>query len=51
MYATHQIAKYSSDPRQIHGGAKLYIACYLKKTCDFRLKFKPRPENALESYC
>ncbi len=34
MYATHQIAKYSSDPRQSHGEAILYLVCYLKKTHD-----------------
>jgi hypothetical protein len=41
MYATHQIAKYSSDPRQLHGEAILYLICYLKKTCDLGLRFKP----------
>jgi hypothetical protein len=30
MYATHQVAKYSSDPRQSHGEAILYLVCYLK---------------------
>ena len=28
MYATHQIAKYSSDPRQSHGKAILYLIHY-----------------------
>ncbi len=32
MYAMHQIAKYSSDPRQLHGKAILYLIHYLKKT-------------------
>ncbi len=41
MYATHQIAKYLSDPRQSHGKAILYLVHYLKKTCDLGLKFKP----------
>jgi hypothetical protein len=27
MYATHQIAKYSSNPRQSHGKAILYLVC------------------------
>ncbi len=31
-YATHQLAKYSSDPREPHGEAVLYLICYLKKT-------------------
>jgi hypothetical protein len=34
MYAMHQIAKYSSDPRQSHGEAILYLVCYLKKMRD-----------------
>ncbi len=45
MDATHQIAKYSSDPRQSHGEAILYLVRYLKKTCDLGLKFKPDPKN------
>ena len=32
MYATHQIAKYSADPRKPHGEAILYLVWYLKKT-------------------
>jgi hypothetical protein len=32
VYATHQLAKYSSDPREPHGEAGLYLICYLKKT-------------------
>jgi hypothetical protein len=39
MYATHQVAKYSLDPRQSHGEAILYLVCYLKKTCNIGLKF------------
>jgi hypothetical protein len=31
-YGTHQLAKYSSDPREPHGEAVLYLICYLKKT-------------------
>jgi hypothetical protein len=34
MYTVHQIAKYSSDPRQSHGEAILYLVYYLKKTHD-----------------
>jgi hypothetical protein len=41
MYATHQNAKYSSDPRQLHGKAILYLIRYLKKTHDLGLHFKP----------
>ncbi len=51
MYATHQIAKYSSDPRQSHGKAILYLVCYLKKTRNLGLKFKPDPKKGFECYC
>jgi hypothetical protein len=32
VYATHQLAKYSSDPIEPHEEAVLYLICYLKKT-------------------
>jgi hypothetical protein len=51
MYATHQVAKYSSDPRQSHGEAILYLVCYLKKTRDIGLKFTPDPTKGFECYC
>jgi hypothetical protein len=51
MYATHQIAKYSSDPRQSHGEAILYLVRYLKKTRDQGLKFKIDPKKGFECYC
>ncbi len=51
MYTTHQIAKYSSDPRQSHGKATLYLVCYLKKTRNLGLKFKPNPKKGFECYC
>ncbi len=51
MYATHQIPKYLSDPGQSHGKAILYLVCYLKKTCDLALKFKPDPKKGFECYC
>jgi hypothetical protein len=50
MYATHQFAKYSSDPRQLHGNAILYLICYLKKTCDLGLRFKPDYTMGFECY-
>ena len=50
-YATHQIAKYSADPRQSHGEAILYLVRYLKKTRDLGLKFKPDPSKGFECYC
>jgi hypothetical protein len=51
MYATHQIAKYSSDPRKLHGEAILYLICYLKKTRDLGLHFKPDSTKGFECYC
>jgi hypothetical protein len=41
VYATHQLAKYSSDPIEPHGEAVLYLICYLKKTQDLGTCFKP----------
>ncbi len=38
MYATHQTAKCSSDPRQSHAEAILYLIHYLKKTPDLGLR-------------
>ncbi len=34
VYTTHQLAKYSSDPRKPHEEAVLYLIRYLKKTQD-----------------
>ncbi len=51
MYTTHQIAKYLSDPRQSHGEAILYLVCYLKKTHDPGLKFKPDFKKGFKCYC
>ena len=51
MYAVHQIAKYSSDPRQSHGEAILYLIRYLKKTRELGIRFKPDPKKGFECYC
>jgi len=51
MYATHQVAKYSSDPRKTHGEAILYLVRYLKKTRDLGLEFKPSHGKGFECYC
>jgi hypothetical protein len=51
MYATHQIAKYSSDSRQSHGKAILYLFHYLKKSHDLSLHFKPDSTKGFECYC
>jgi hypothetical protein len=39
MYATHQLDKYSSNPRKPHGDAALYLVRYLKKSRDIGLHF------------
>jgi hypothetical protein len=41
VYATHKLAKYSSNPREPHGEAVLYLIHYLKKTQDLGTCFKP----------
>ncbi len=51
MYATHRIAKYSSDPRQLHGEAILYLIGYLRKTHYLDLHFMPDPNKGFECYC
>jgi hypothetical protein len=51
MFAVHQIAKFSSDPRKEHGEAVIYLARYLKKTRDLGLRFKPDPSCGFECYC
>jgi hypothetical protein len=51
MYAVHQIAKYLSDSHQSHGEAILYLICYLKKTRELGIRFKPDPKKGFECYC
>ena len=51
MYTVHQITKYLSDPRQSHGEAILYMICYLKKTPELGIQFKPDPKKGFECYC
>eukprot|EP00804_Cyclotella_cryptica_P001426 CCRYP_003677-RC/>CCRYP_003677-RC protein AED:0.04 eAED:0.04 QI:0/-1/0/1/-1/1/1/0/367 len=50
LFATHQVAKYSSDPRKEHGEAILYIVQYLKKTRHLGLKFRPNESKGFECY-
>jgi hypothetical protein len=35
----------------LHGKAILYLICYLKKTRDFSLRFKPDSTKGFECYC
>jgi hypothetical protein len=51
IYTTHQIAKYSSDPRQSHGEAILYLVRFLNKMRDIGVKFKPDPKKGFKCYC
>ncbi|KAL3776245.1 hypothetical protein ACHAWO_007818, partial [Cyclotella atomus] len=51
MFAMHQIAKFSSDPRKDHGEAIIYLVRYLMKTRDLGLRFKPDPTSGFECYC
>ncbi len=51
VYTTHQLAKYSSNPRQPRGEAVLYLICYLKKTQDLGTCFKPNRDKGFECYC
>jgi hypothetical protein len=51
MYAVHQIAKYSADPREPHDEAILYLVRYLKKSRELGICFNPKPEKGFECYC
>jgi hypothetical protein len=51
MYAVHQIAKFSADPREPHVDAILYLVRYLKKSRDLGVCFQPNTEKGFECYC
>jgi hypothetical protein len=51
MYATHQIAKYSSDPREPHGEAIIYLVKYLMGSKNIGIRFSPNPIKGFECYC
>ncbi len=51
MYAKHQIAKYSADPREPHGKAILHLVRYLKKSRELGICSNPKPEKGFECYC
>jgi len=49
MYAIHQIAKYSFDPRLPHGDAIIYLIRYLMMTRDVGIRFSPNPSKGLNA--
>eukprot|EP00804_Cyclotella_cryptica_P016937 CCRYP_001885-RA/>CCRYP_001885-RA protein AED:0.28 eAED:0.34 QI:0/-1/0/1/-1/0/1/0/176 len=51
MYAVHQVAKYSTDPRQEHGKAIVHIVKYLKATRYTGLCFKTDASKGFQCYC
>ncbi|KAL7474652.1 hypothetical protein ACHAW6_000616, partial [Cyclotella cf. meneghiniana] len=51
LFATHQIAKYSSDPMKEHGEAIIYLVRYLKNKRHLGLKFHPDCSEGFEYYC
>ena len=51
LYAVHQAAKYSSDPRLEHGATIVYIVKYLKVTCCIGLRFKPDTSKVFQCCC
>ncbi|KAL7482735.1 LOW QUALITY PROTEIN: hypothetical protein ACHAW6_008390 [Cyclotella cf. meneghiniana] len=50
LFETHQIAKYSPDPRKEHGEAIIYLMQYLKTTLYLGLKFHPIILRALNAF-
>jgi len=49
-YATHQCARFSSDPKQSHADAVLYLAQYLKGTRNDGIILDPKQLKCLECY-
>ncbi len=50
MYVTHQIDKYSSDPRMPHGKAIIYLVQYLVRSRNVGIRFSPNPSKGFECY-
>ncbi|KAL7484320.1 hypothetical protein ACHAW6_009959 [Cyclotella cf. meneghiniana] len=51
LYAVHQVAKCSSDPRLEHGEVIVHIVKYLKATHQIGLCFKPDASKDFQCYC
>lgn len=49
-YATHQIARFSQDPKRTHGEAVLWLCKYLRETRNDGLILDPRLDKSLEVY-
>ena len=50
LYAIHQVAKYSPDPRRGHAEAIFYIIEYLKEIGHIGLCFKPDASKGFQCY-
>jgi len=50
VYAVHQCARFSSNPRREHTEAVVYICRYLKGTPELGLHFKPDVTKSFECY-
>jgi len=49
-YATHQIARFSQDPKRSHGEAVIWLCKYLRETRKDGLILDPRIDKSLEVY-
>ena len=50
LYAVHQCARFSHNPRKEHTEAVIYLARYLKGTKEVGFKFKPDASKSFEVY-
>ena len=49
-FATHQCARFSSNPKEEHAAAVRWLARYLKGTRDKGMTFRPKPDLGLEVF-
>ena len=47
-YAVHQCARFSTDPKQSHSKAVMYLVKYLKRARKMGLVLKPEPTKSLK---
>ena len=47
-YATHQLARFSSNPKQSHGDAVIWLVKYLKATREHGILMDPSAKGGLE---